>query len=84
MNDNQQSKLRALNATVLSKPRPLSSFELTGIDNKPFTQANLQGHWTLFFFGFTNCRSICPTTLSELNKMFQFLEIKGKTHYLRW
>jgi protein SCO1/2 len=30
------------------------------------TQADLQGHWTLVFLGFTHCPDVCPTTLAQL------------------
>lgn len=63
--------------TLLDKPRPVSSFVLTGIDNAPFNNASMQGHWTMVFFGFTNCGSICPTTMAELGKMYHLLEKKG-------
>ena len=28
----------------------------------------------MLFFGFTNCGYVCPTTLTELNKMYQILQ----------
>lgn len=63
--------------TYLENPRPVNSFSLTGMDNKPFDNASLQNKWTLVFFGFTNCSYVCPTTLAELNKMYHLLEEKG-------
>lgn len=63
--------------TFLDKPREISSFALTGIDNMPFNNTSLQGHWTLVFFGFTNCGMVCPTTMAELAKMYHLLQEKG-------
>lgn len=60
--------------TYLEHPRTVNEFSLTGTDNKMFTNANLQGHWTLVFFGFTNCGYICPTTMAELGKMYRILQ----------
>lgn len=65
------------NGTILSKPRSIDPFVLTGIDNKPFDNHQLLGHWTMIFFGFTHCGSICPTTMAELGKMTRLLEKKG-------
>ena len=65
------------NGTLLEKPREVRPFVLTGSDNAPFNNASLQGHWTMVFFGFTNCGSICPTTMAELGKMYRLLEEKG-------
>ncbi len=66
-----------LHGTFLDKPRKVASFALMGIDNAPFNNASLKGHWTMLFFGFTNCGSICPTTMAELAKMYRILEKKG-------
>jgi protein SCO1/2 len=62
------------NATVFTQPRAIKPFKLQDDVGKPFTNANLIGHWSLLFFGFTNCAMICPTTMTELNKMYQLLE----------
>lgn len=39
-----------------------------------FTNANLQGQWTLMFFGFTNCPALCPTTMAQLSNAYQQLQ----------
>lgn len=51
-------------------PRDLSDFKLQRSDGQPFTQDNLHQHWTLLFFGFTHCASICPTTLDLLQRAY--------------
>lgn len=68
-NDRQQ-----FNGTLLQKPREINQFSLTGIDNKLFSNASLQGQWTMIFFGFTNCGYLCPVTMAELAKMYRLLE----------
>lgn len=50
--------------TLLQPPRALPAFTLTDIDNKPFTNANLAGRWTIVFAGFTTCPDVCPATLA--------------------
>ncbi len=50
--------------TLLQPPRALPPFALTDFDGKPFTNASLQGHWTVVFAGFTTCPDICPGTLT--------------------
>ena len=59
-----------IDGTVLDKARVLSQFDLTDYDGKEFSKDSLKGHWTMMFFGFTNCGYVCPTTLSALNKMY--------------
>lgn len=63
--------------TLLSEPRKISPFTLTGTDHGRFSQETLQGKWTMVFFGFTNCGYVCPTTMAELAKMYRLLESKG-------
>ena len=74
---NKGIDVRQFNGTLLDKPREVRPFALTGIDNVSFNNASLQGHWTMMFFGFTSCSSICPTTMAELGKMYRLLEEKG-------
>lgn len=62
------------NGTIIPVPHDISNFNLVGLDNKPFTNQNLKGKWTMIFFGFTNCPMLCPTTLTTLNKMYEKLD----------
>ncbi|MGB5132284.1 MAG: SCO family protein, partial [Steroidobacteraceae bacterium] len=53
-------------ATLLDVARPLPDFELADQAGRAFGRDRLRGHWTLMFFGFTNCPDVCPTTLATL------------------
>ncbi len=74
---NKSIDVQQFHGTFLDKPRVVQPFSLIGTDSVPFNNASLQGHWTMIFFGFTNCGSICPTTMAELGKMYRLLEKKG-------
>jgi protein SCO1/2 len=52
--------------TLLQPPKSIPDFALLDHANIPFTAARLHNHWTLMFFGFTNCADVCPTTLTLL------------------
>ncbi|MDR3490738.1 MAG: SCO family protein [Gammaproteobacteria bacterium] len=71
---NGSIKVVKIDGVFLPQPQEISDFELTDNHGKPYTKSNLKGHWTFVFFGFTNCGMVCPTTLSELNKMYKTLE----------
>jgi protein SCO1/2 len=52
--------------TVLVPNRALADFSLIDNRGRSFGAANLRGHWSLMFFGYTNCPDFCPTTLTTL------------------
>ncbi|VVC76807.1 hypothetical protein AQUSIP_21340 [Aquicella siphonis] len=57
-------------------PRDIKSFELATANNQPFTEKDFYHHWTLLFFGFTHCASVCPTTLDLMNRAYSGLHEK--------
>lgn len=61
-------------ALVLESPRDPGAFELVDHLGRPFTPAELQDRWTLWFFGFTNCPDVCPMTLAALNETDALLD----------
>lgn len=63
-----------IDGMFLATAQDINDFQLTDNHGKAFTKDNLKGHWTMVFFGFTNCGLVCPTTLAALNKMYQSLE----------
>ncbi|MDP9066338.1 MAG: SCO family protein [Pseudomonadota bacterium] len=52
--------------SYLSPRRSLPEFSLMDQNGRPFGPANLRGHWSILFFGYTHCPDFCPTTLSTL------------------
>ncbi len=54
------------NATILPQPRELPALDLVDQDNRPLPRDFLRDHWTIVFFGFTQCPDVCPTTLTTL------------------
>lgn len=58
---------------------PIKAFHLTDDEGRAFTNNNLMGHWSLIFFGYSNCPDLCPTTLSKLNKAYEILQA-SQTH----
>jgi protein SCO1 len=68
------AQLRANDAYLFERPREIGTFALQDDNGQPFTPAQLQGKWSLLFFGFTFCPDICPTTLAQLNQFYGKLE----------
>ena len=69
----QRFVYQSFNGTLLKQPREIVTFALEGTNGVPFNNQSLKNHWTMMFFGFTQCGSICPTTLAELSKMMTIL-----------
>jgi protein SCO1 len=63
-----------IDGVLLPQSQGIAEFNFTDHTGKPFTKESLKGHWTMVFFGFTNCGNVCPTTLSELNTMYKTLQ----------
>jgi protein SCO1/2 len=63
-----------IDGIMVPQPTEMADFKLINTAGKSFTRNDLKGKWTFLFFGFTNCATVCPTTLSSLNKMYAQLE----------
>jgi len=63
---------------ALVPARPAFDFQLMDQDGKPFRLSQLRGKAVLFSFGFTHCPNVCPTTLSDLAKVYQALPAKDR------
>ena len=55
--------------TYLAAARAVPDFSLIDQRGAPFGPRNLDGRWSLMFFGYTNCPDFCPTTLATLAVM---------------
>ena len=54
------------NGTLFPERRAIAAFQLADHEGAAFGNAQLRGHPSLLFFGFTNCPDVCPTTLAVL------------------
>lgn len=63
-----------VDGVFLSQTREINDFNLKDHHGNAFTRENLKGHWTMMFFGFTNCGMVCPTTMAALNEMYRTLQ----------
>jgi protein SCO1/2 len=62
----ENDSLPQIQGSVLSTPRQIVVPELTKHDGNAFTDRDLNGRWTLMFFGYTHCPDICPMTMNVL------------------
>ncbi|WP_299081488.1 SCO family protein [uncultured Paraglaciecola sp.] len=60
--------------SLYPQARALPDFRLVDHNNQTFTPADLKGHWSLVFVGYTYCPDICPTTLAELKSIYPELQ----------
>lgn len=74
-------ELAANGVIVFEKPRIIKPFELLDEQGQPFRLQQLEGQWSLVFFGFASCPDICPTTLAQLSRVYHALndDIRRKT-----
>jgi protein SCO1/2 len=49
-------------------------FHLVDQNGSPFRLSQLRGKVVLFSFGFTHCPNVCPTTLSDLARIYRALQ----------
>jgi len=70
------SKSPGIAGVFLENSKEIGALHLTDQHGLAFGNKQLEGHWTLMFFGFTHCPMICPTTLNVLNQTYKVLEDK--------
>lgn len=54
---------------VVEPPHLLQDFTLTSHTGDPISLSDLRGRVVLFFFGYTHCPDVCPTTLASYTRV---------------
>ena len=62
-------QLSSKGVVVFDPPREIKLGELIKHNNKPLTQADFKGQWSLIYFGYTFCPDICPTSLRVMSQL---------------
>jgi len=73
-----QYQLRDYGARVLDEPASLEAFTLTDQRGERFGLEQVEGQWSMVFFGFTHCADICPTTMAILAQTYGALKPEDK------
>jgi len=60
-------------ALYYQEPRALSTFSFTDEQGQAFTNKQLENKWSIVFLGYTSCPDVCPTTLQNLNFIYDDL-----------
>jgi protein SCO1/2 len=70
-NKGQADPAALLDAGIILLPqsRTLPALSLTNQDGEAVALDQLQGQWSLLFFGYTFCPDICPATLAQLRQL---------------
>ena len=55
-------------------PRTIKPFAMVDHQGTAFTNEQFIGKWSWVFFGYTSCPDVCPTTLQELNFVYDELK----------
>jgi protein SCO1/2 len=63
--------------TIVDPPGDPAVFALTDKTGDELTLADVEGKYTLFFFGYTNCPDFCPNTLANFLIVKQLLADKA-------
>ncbi|MEO8459870.1 MAG: SCO family protein [Dokdonella sp.] len=71
-------------AMLYPQPRALPEFQLVQGDGSPLTLSDFRNHYTVAFFGFTNCADVCPTTLTAFKQAQAKLAESGKDGDVRF
>ena len=58
--------------------RDVADFNLLDQHGRAFGKGNLEGRWSLLYFGFLQCPAICPTTLQSLSMMRKLMADAGQ------
>ena len=61
---------------IFEEPKKISDFSFYSANGVEFTKDDLEGKWTLMYFGFTNCPAECPTTMYQIKKLINILREK--------
>lgn len=56
------------------QPRAIAEFQLVNAAGEPVANEDLEGQWSLLFFGFTFCPDICPTTMGVIDRAMERME----------
>ena len=75
-NKYQRSKDASKSIAMLYTPeKTIAPFSLQRADETGLSNADLEGHWSLFYFGDSYCADVCPAALGNIVRLYNRLAI---------
>lgn len=80
----QKAKPTSEITNIISRQEPIQSFSLVDTKGNIFTDKNLQGKFTVLYFGFATCPDICPYSLEKFRKLSNMIpeEFQSKIQFV--
>jgi len=73
-NDERLSlKPAVIQGAIYPQAKVIKHFELQDQHSKTVSKRDFINKWSLVFVGYTNCPDICPTTLSVMNQVIEYM-----------
>lgn len=70
----------AIDGFLWPAPKIIPPFSAVNQDGARFTHEDLEGKWSLLFYGYTHCPDICPVTMAVLQKFYEKLESEANAN----
>ena len=67
-------KPASIQGAIYPKAKILSDFSLIDQNSKKITRSDFINHWSLIFVGYTHCPDVCPTTMTVMNQVNEFMQ----------
>jgi protein SCO1 len=72
------------NAVLYPQPHTVPEFHLTQGGGQPLSLADWRGHWSVVYFGYSNCPDVCPTTLATFKQTWKDLGQRNLAAHVRF
>ncbi len=69
-----------INGTIYPIAKNILPFKLDSGNNKTLDDYDLKNHWSIVFFGYSNCPDVCPNTLNILSDFYKKVESRKLTN----
>ncbi len=72
----QRSRVASKSIAMLHTPeKTIAPFSLKRADETGLSNADLKGHWSLFYFGDSYCTDLCPAAMGNIVRLYNRLAI---------
>lgn len=81
-NQYHRSKVASESITMLHTPeKPIAPFSLQRADETGLSNADLEGHWSILYFGDSYCTDLCPAALGNIVSLYNRLAINPEVQH---